>query len=245
MRAFSHRSIGFWIWLCLWLTGAADLRAEAVRIAAASSLRFELEPLVAAFRQQRDVDVHVNYAASGTLAQQILHGAPYEIFLSASPRHLQPLQASGALCDGPALLGHGRLVLFVPHHSRVPLQGNLQGLAAASWQRLAIADPRVAPFGLLAQQALQSAGVWHQVQTRLVYGENAAQAARFALSGAVDAALLPRQLVRDPVFARRGKWTPVAETLYRPTPIQGARTCQPSKAAAVLFDYLRRHWPAD
>jgi len=215
------------------------VRAEAVTAAAASSLRPVLERLRRDYRRHHDAEVRLVYAASGTLVQQILHGAPYALFFGAAPEFLRPLEDAGRICQGPVVIGRGRLALYVPKGAGIPLDPSLAALKRAPLRRLAIADPALAPFGRLARRALEKAGVWQALQERLVYGESAAQAAQMALSGAVDAALLPRRLVRSPPFERRGRWVAVAESLYRPTPLTMVLLCGGATADRAFYAFVR------
>ncbi len=205
-------------------------------VAAASSLRPSLSPGLVRWGQSHGIEIQLVYGASGSLVQQLRRGAPFAVFVSASPAYLEPLRTGGRLCGAPLTLGEGRLALYLPNGSPVPLQADLTGLDRV--RRLALANPRIAPFGALARQALRRAGLWPRLQARVVLGESAAQAGRFALSGAVDAALLPERLVRQPPFSRRGRWVAVMPTLYTPTPIQAVRLCPSPQAAEAVLQAL-------
>jgi len=214
--------------------------ADAITVASASSLRPVLEQVILVFKHEHAV--RTVYAASGTLVQQILHGAPYEVFLSASPDDLKPLQQAARICEGPAVIGHGRLVLYVPQRSQVPLDATLKALGESDLQHLAIADPAIAPFGRLAKQALENARLWQSLQDRLVFGDSAARTAQLVLAGAVDAALLPKRLMQPRIFAQRGRWVGVDESLYRPMPMMAVWLCGSSHASRALYFFLRDHF---
>jgi len=218
----------------------APAQAGTVTAAAASSLRPVLERLRQDYRQHaRDAEVRLVYAASGTLVQQIRHGAPYALFFSAAPEFLRPLARDGRICQGPVLIGEGYLVLYVSKGAKVPLDPSLMGLKRSPPHRLAIADPTVAPFGRVARHALEKAGVWQALRGRLVYGESAAKAAQMALSGAVEAALLPRHLVQSAPFERRGRWVAVKRSLYRPTPLSMVLLCGAGAADRDFYIFVR------
>ena len=220
------------------LLGSWHASGATVSVAAASSLRSSVGPLVEEFRRKHDGQYRVIYAATGTLIQQLMHGAPYSVFLSASSRYIEPLERSGRICEGPTVIGHGRLVLYVPRLSKLRLDATLESLAASPFRHLAIANPDIAPFGLLARQALQQAGVWEAIQQRLVFSESAASSARLALSGGVDAALLPERLMSAPIFAKRGRWVRVDDDLYRPLPMMAVWICGGSVDSRSLYRFL-------
>jgi len=228
------------IGLLWWLFRPFPAFAATITAAAASSLRPVLERVRQDYRQHvRDAEVRLVYAASGTLVQQIRHGAPYALFFSAAPEFLRPLERDGRICEGPVVIGEGYLVLYVPKGAKVPLDASLMGLKRLPPRHLAIADPAVAPFGRVARHALEKAGVWQPLQRRVVYGESAAQAAQMALSGAVDAALLPRHLVQSAPFGQRGRWVAVERSLYRPMPLTMVLLCGATAAEHAFYTFVR------
>ena len=194
--------------------------ADDIPVAAASSLMIVLEEIAGLFQRETGHTVKLSFGSSGTLARQIIYGAPFELFLSADEQSVSLLNERG-LTDGRGnVYGIGRLALFVPRHSAVKPAADLSTLAGSVRMgvltRFAMANPEHAAYGMQAKQALQNAGAWDAIEPRLVLGKNAAQAMQFALSGAVDAALLPYSLALLPAVANNGRWILVSETLYTP-----------------------------
>ncbi len=113
----------------------------------------------------------------------------------------------------------GTLVLFRAEFSKLSLDSELNDLShwirTKKLKHLAIANPKTAPYGIKAQQALQRVGIWVLAKPLLVQGDNAAQTAQFALSSA-DAALMPYSLALRPIFAKRGAYVSVSKHLYEP-----------------------------
>ncbi len=215
----------------------------AVPVAAASSLRPLLEDVARAYEKQHHRAVHISYGASGVLAQQILRGAPYGIFLTASDRFLGPLAKANKICGDPLILGPGRLVLYLPKSGGLSLTsiGDLaKVLKNGTLKRLALANPETAPYGAMARQVLMKLGVWKAVQSRLIFGESAAQAAQFALTGAVQAAFLPAPLVRGSPLAGQGDALPVPAKLYQPEVQAAALLCPPAPPAMDFFEFLKQ-----
>ncbi|HHJ39532.1 MAG: hypothetical protein AXA67_09465 [Methylothermaceae bacteria B42] len=216
---------------------------SAVAVAAASSLRPLLEDVVRTYEKQHPQTIQISYGASGVLVQQILRGAPYQIFLTASDRFLEPLNKANKICGDPFSLGAGRLVLYLPKSSRLSLT-SLEDLAKVlkngTLKRLALANPETAPYGAMARQVLENLGVWTSAQSRMVFGESAAQAAQFALTGAVQAALLPALLVRGLPLASQGDVLQVPAKLYQPQRQAVALLCPHTPAATDFFQYLNQ-----
>lgn len=188
--------------------GGGSDRPGAVRVAAASNL----EPALEALRAELEVELQVTYAGSGTFVQQLANGATYDLFLSADADYPRVLVERG-LADAGDVFAYalGRSVLWVPEGSPLdPAQG-LAVLAGPEVRRVAIANPRHAPYGVAAETALRAAGVLEQVRPKLVLGENVAQAADFLVSGGTDAAIVPRSLVVSEPLKDVGRWQVLAE----------------------------------
>ena len=167
-------------------------------VAAAANLKPAMEELAAAFEEEQPgAKVRATLGASANLAAQARAGAPFDLFLSADD--LQPRKlAEEGLADraGPFLYALGRLALWVPAASPVPIERDgLAALASPAVKKVAIANPKLAPYGKAAEDALWAAKLLDGVRPKLVFGESVAQAAQFAGSGAADAALLPLSLV--------------------------------------------------
>ncbi len=200
-------------------------RPRPVRVAAAADLQYALEDLAAAFRVRRpDVRLEVTYGSSGNLATQIENGAPFDLFLSADTAYLRRLAEKGLTEPGDGFLyGVGRLVLWVPRGSPLPVQRDGAAvLRSPRLRRLAIANPRHAPYGRAAVAALRTLGLYEQVRPKLVLGENVAQAAAFAAGGAADAAVVALSLALAPAMQAQGRFWEFPLAAYPPLEQGGA-----------------------
>ncbi|MDO9520778.1 MAG: molybdate ABC transporter substrate-binding protein [Pseudohongiella sp.] len=173
------------------------LKAEPFTIAAASDLRFALDEIIETYKQNYPGhSVTVIYGSSGRMSTQISNGAPFDIFFSADIAFPLMLQEQGLTATEPSVYAIGRLVLW---SSRMDAsQMTLSDLTSDRIRRIAIAQPAHAPYGQRAQEAMQQAGVWDQVQHKLVFAENIAQAAQMAESGAADIGVIALSLALFP-----------------------------------------------
>ncbi|MEP7132074.1 MAG: molybdate ABC transporter substrate-binding protein [Acidobacteriota bacterium] len=182
-----------------------------VRVAAAADLKFALDEVTAAFRGVRpEVDVAVTYGSSGNFYSQLANRAPFDLFLSADAEYPRRLIEAGLAVTGSEFLyARGRIVLWVRRDS--PLEVEKRGLEALldpAVRRIAIANPRHAPYGRAAEAALRSAGIYDRCLDRLVLGENVVQTAQFVESGAADAGVIALSLAVAPVLRDKGRfWT--------------------------------------
>ena len=191
--------------------GGAQTNGE-LRVAAAADLTRAFTEVGRAFEKQSGLKVTLIFGASGQLTQQIENGAPYDVFASANEAFIARLDTKHLiLSDTRRVYAIGKLMLWT-RKSGVPLPATLAGLATPRYARIAIANPQTAPYGMAAKQALEKAGVWAQLQPKLVTGENIQQAFQFANSGNADIALVSRSLTTD----SGGQSAPVPENLYAP-----------------------------
>lgn len=184
---------------------------DTIVVSAASDLAAALPALTEAFRAETGVAVTATVGASGMLAQQILKGAPVDVFASADGSWVDRLESAGRTVPGTrATYARGELVLVLaPGLGRRAIA--LTDLASEEFRRVAIANPAFAPYGRAARQALERGGVWEAVQPRIIMSENVRQAVEYVVSGNVDAAIVARALVPDGTA-----WFTVSTQLYDP-----------------------------
>jgi len=166
--------------LAFLLLSSLSANAADLIIAAAS----DLAPLAPKLEQAYKEKVRFTLASSGSLKQQIENGAPFDVFLSANEQYVKDLAAAGLVTDATSY-AIGRIALWSPNGSVT----SLADLIKSSVIHLAIPNPQHAPYGVAARQALESQGVWKDVEPKIVYGENVRQALQFAESGNADAVI--------------------------------------------------------
>jgi molybdate transport system substrate-binding protein len=221
-------------------TAAPPAAAPAVRVAAAADLKFALDDIAVRLqKRQPAMQVQPVYGSSGALHAQLVQHAPYDIFLSADLQYPCDLVSKGVGTDRDLFTyAIGHLVVWLPANSKLAIERDgLRALSGAT--RVAIANPRFAPYGRAAEAALRNAGVWAALDGKLVFGESVAQAAQFAQTGAADAALVGKALALSPAM-RGGRSWDVPENAHPPL-TQGGLILPwaVSREAALLFrDYL-------
>lgn len=191
----------------------APVEGAPVRVAAAADLALAFEELGRVFEQKTGQRVVFSFGSTGLLAKQIREGAPFDVFAAANVSFVNEVVASNA-CDGSlkAPYARGRIVLWSRKEGVIP-PASLADLADPRFRRIAIANPEHAPYGQAARQALQNAGLWSQLQSRIVFGENVRQTLQFAESGNADVALVALALV---ILDSQNPWVLVEETAHLP-----------------------------
>jgi molybdate transport system substrate-binding protein len=238
---------------CLLWTAPAAAAGQRLLVFAAASTTNALSEASRAFERQSGARVVHSFASSSTLAQQIAHGAPAEVYLSANLKWMDYLEREGALEPGTRrrLLAN-RLVLVAPAASplgRLRVGPGLEVPALLDGGRLALGDPAHVPAGIYARQALTSLGLWDGARERVAAAANVRAALALVESGeaplgvvyATDAAISRRVKVvgEFPAASHPPIVYPAALVRGRASPL-GARYLEflGSAQAAAVF---RRH----
>jgi len=231
---FNNTILGLFFICCV-----SPLQAAEIHIAAASNLRYALSELIIEFDKQSGHHINVSYAASGTLTTQIQHGAPFDIFLSADPHYVERLRED-RLTEGEVInFAEAEMVLFSSAQSSLSLDDKLLGLKSAlergDLKKVAIANPKHAPYGQAAQLLLERATIWQAIQSRLLIAENASQAIQFALTSQVDAGFVPYSYMLQPQISSKGRYIKLDITL----PQQAVLIKGASAEAKQFLDFIQ------
>lgn len=199
--------------LLLLLCGPAT--GAEISVAVASNFAGTMRELAGAFERQTGHHVTLAFGSSGKIYAQVRHGAPFQLFFSADQAKPAALEEAGLAVPGSRITyAVGALALWSPDPSRVDPQG--QVLQSGDFDRLAIANPRLAPYGAAALEAIQALGLEHQLRDKLVQGENIAQAYQFVATGNSELGLVAlSQILEDGRLKAGSAWI-VPERLHSP-----------------------------
>jgi molybdate transport system substrate-binding protein len=170
--------------------------AQTLRVAAAADLQFAMNDLASQYEKKTGTKIAVSYGSSGNFRAQIENGAPFDVFFSADAQYPEQLVKSGA-ADAQSLFiyAQGHLVIWAPPDSNLHLaEKGFDALKDPNVLKIAIANPEHAPYGRAAVAALQKAGLYDQLKSKLVLGENISQAAQFAQSGSAQVGIIALSL---------------------------------------------------
>lgn len=206
------------ILLCLFSN--FSLATDKLLVAVASNMSYPVTDIATSFRQETETLAKLTFGSSGNFARQIIQGAPFKLFLSADKRSVDLLKENGLIILSDVKYARGRIGFFIPNGSPMFDSENLHDviklLIYGDYKRLAIANPDHAPYGLAAQQALQSAGLWVMEKKRLLLAENAAQAMQITLSGNVDVGIIPASFIHLLAIKDKGKFLLIPEQWHQP-----------------------------
>ncbi|WP_227537895.1 molybdate ABC transporter substrate-binding protein [Marinobacter vulgaris] len=175
---------------------AATARAGEVRLAIATNFHDAAERLAAHFSETTGHSTRISYGSTGKLYAQIRHGAPFDAYLAADEERPHLMEREGSGVPGTRFTyAIGKLVLWSPDAEAFREPQAL--LEADTLRRLAIANPKTAPYGLAAKQTLEHLGLWKTLESRLVRGESIAQTFQFVATGNAKAGFVALAQLRD------------------------------------------------
>ncbi|WP_457607050.1 molybdate ABC transporter substrate-binding protein [Nitratifractor sp.] len=194
----------------------ALLPARPLTVAVAANVGYAIADLQKAFVQEHPgASLRIILGSSGKLTAQIRRGAPYDLFLSADMEYPRALYERGLSADPPRIYAKGLLALLIRHPRQSP--PTLEELSDPSIGRIAIPNPRTAPYGRAAVGALKKAGLYEKLKKKFIYGESVSQTVTYALRAA-DAGLIAKSALFAPQLRRfrEGKeWAEVPRSFYR------------------------------
>lgn len=222
------------------LSFASYTRAETVTVAVAANFTAPMKIIAAQFEQETEHEAQLAFGSSGKFFAQIKNGAPFQVFLSADSKKPATLEQEGLAVAGSRFTyALGSLVLWSARPKWVDADGEM--LRQNDFKRLAMASPKLAPYGLAAQQTLEQMGLWPTLQDKLVVGENIAQTYQFVASGNAELGFVAlSQVMKDGQLTSGSAWHIPAE-LYNPIR-QDAVLLSNGKdnlAASALLEYLK------
>ena len=175
---FMKKRLFKYFFISLYLCGA--LSAGEIRIAVAANVSYAIEELKASFAQQNpDIKVNVVLGSSGKLTAQIKNGAPYGLFMSANMKYPQALYEDGLALEKPHVYAKGTLACLSV--KKQDLSEGITLLKDKRIRKIAIANPKTAPYGKASLEAMKNAGIYDEVKAKLVYAESISQAVSYTL----------------------------------------------------------------
>jgi len=226
----------------LFLASPPAMAADQPLVAVASNLTQALTEIADHYKQSSGSRIKLSFGSSGNFSRQILQGAPYQIFISADKSNVDFLIANGKQPLRNKAYAQGQIGFFIPKGSRLSgttdLQGVIEAIEFDNYNRLALANPEVAPYGVAAEQALASAGVWIINRHKLLIGENIAQTVQFSLSGGVDIGIVPASSAIQPEVRGHGNFIPIPVDWHQPIQQYLVLLSDTNPSATRFFDYL-------
>jgi len=207
------------ILLSLWSIG---IFAQKANIAAAANLRFVLEEIKTQYvNENPKATIQLTFSSSGTLTQQIINGAPFDLFLSADTVFPNKVKDAGMASGSVETYCYGKIAMW--SSSLDPSQG-LPIVLSPDVKKIAIANPVNAPYGENTVAMLKNQNLYDKISDKIVWGENISQTAQYAFSGNVEIGFIALSLALAPDMKDKGKYYVLPKNI-----------CPPVEQATVLI----------
>lgn len=213
-------------------------KQQKITIAVAANMQFAMEDLIEIFTRQTGIDCELIISSSGKLTAQIKQGAPFDIFVSADMKYPNEIHKSDLAAGPPKVYAYGKLVLW---SMKDGFQPSLAGLAGDSIHHIAIANPKLAPYGVAAMDVLKNHHLLDRVEKKLVFGESIAQTNQFVITKSAEMGFTAMSVVLSPELKDKGQWIEIDSESYAPIE-QGVivinRKNGPLEEAGRFYDFL-------
>ena len=224
--------------ICLLLLSPGLAWADTIRLAIASNFSEPIKYIAEQYERSTGHSLVLVFGSTGKHYAQIINGAPFELFLAADKHRPQLLEQQGLAIAGTRFTyARGRLVLWSLKAGYVDAGGEV--LARGKFKRLAIANPKLAPYGKAAQQVLLNKGLWKDLQQRVVRGESIGQAYQFVRSGNAELGFVAYSQIKQTGHTGTGSYWLVPQALYQPIE-QQAVLLKENKLARDFLSFLQK-----
>lgn len=229
----------FAVYLTL-LVSPAAWSAEPLTVAVAANLKYAFDELAAAYKRETGLEVKGVANSSGKITAQVKSGAPFDVFLSADSEYPNTLYQEGYAVAPARIYAYGLLVLWT--RKGLDMSKGLQVLTDHAVRKVAISNPKVAPYGRAALESLDYYKLHAAVERKLVYAESIAQVNQYVDIKAADIGFTAKSIVLAPETAGKGEWVDVPRESYAPI-AQGMvilkhGTQTNREAARKFFDFV-------
>lgn len=194
-----------------------SLLSDSINVAVAANVSYAIKDIVQAFNKHHpDTKINITLGSSGKLTAQIKHGAPYQVFMSANMLYPRTLHRDKIAVTEPLVYAQGSLALL--SHTPLSSSQNLELLIDSKIKKIAIANPKTAPYGKATQEALKNAHIYDNIKRKFVYGESISQTVSYAVT-ATDVGIIATSSLYSPHMKRFEKgihWREINPKLYTP-----------------------------
>ena len=218
-----------------------SINAQPATIAVAANMKDAFSEIHAAFKASGGSDLRVVYGSSGNFAAQIMNGAPFNLLISADERFPLELYKNGKTVDSGVVYAIGKLAFISKKSADTQVGESREALAKAiiKANKIAIAKPELAPYGMAAVEYMKAAGLWDLAKEKLIYGDNIGIATMYVLTGAVDAGFTALSLAKSAEVSKETHFVLLNSKLYEPIKQRMVLIKGAPRQAIALFQFMQ------
>jgi molybdate transport system substrate-binding protein len=214
------------------------LSASEIKIAVAANVSYAIDDLVKEFNKTHpETEVKVTLGSSGKLTAQIFHGAPYGLFMSANMEYPNKLYEEKTAITRPIVYAQGSLAML--SSKNIDFSQGIKFLKNKKIKRIAVANPKTAPYGKAAFEAFKNAKILQDIKKKLVYGESISQTVSYTVT-ATDIGIIAKSSLYSPKMAKfkeNVNWTEIDSKLYTPID-QGIVMLKDLKEVKAFYNFI-------
>lgn len=196
------------------LLSGCNKPSDKIIVATAANVQYVMKELKQEFEKETGKEIQVVVSSSGKLTAQIREGAPFDVFVSADTKYPEEIFKNGGSDEKPKIYAYGTLALWslsIPENEL-----NINALSSEKIKKIAIPNPKLAPYGEAAEQALEKENLLTPLKSKIVYGESIAQAAQYITTGSVEVGFTALSVILAPEMKGKGYYTIIDSTSYKP-----------------------------
>ena len=188
-------------------------KEQKLNIATAANMQYAMHELSGSFTEETGIKCEIIISSSGKLTAQIKEGAPFDVFVSADMRFPNELFKHGFTYGEPKIYAYGKLVIWSINKQMKP---DFNSFTNKKVKHIAIANPKTAPYGIVAFDVLNKKGIYNNIKDKLVFGESIAQTNQFITTYAAQIGITSKSSVLSPIMKNKGIWKEIESDLYAP-----------------------------
>ena len=218
-----------------------SLQASSINIAVAANVSYAIDDLKAAFKKvSPETDVKVTLGSSGKLTAQILNGAPYDVFMAANMKYPKKLHDNKVAVTKPVIYAQGSLAYLSV--KKQDFSKGIKLLEDKKIEKIAVANPKTAPYGKAAIEAMKKAKIYENVKSKIVFAESISQTVAYTTKAA-DIGIIAKSSLYSPkmkMYKRDINWKDVDTSLYTPIDqgIVVLKNAGDKKEAKAFYDFI-------
>ena len=225
----------------IFVSGFAIGQQPKITVAVAANMQYAFNELKSEFAKSNNIEIDVVVGSSGNLTHQIMHGAPFDIFVSADTAYAAKIFKNNFAAEPPKVYAQGVLVLWTTKPNLKP-EATLRFLLSNKIKRIALANPIIAPYGTAAEAILKKYNLMGRLAGKLVYGESITQTSQFIATQKADAGFTAKAIILSNQMKNKGIWIELNLNDYAPI-LQSAVLLKygmkkNAAAAKTFYDFL-------
>ncbi|KAA0989861.1 molybdate ABC transporter substrate-binding protein [Dyadobacter aurulentus] len=215
--------------------------SEKIIVATAANVQYVMKELKIEFEKESGKQIEIVVGSSGSLTTQIREGAPFDVFVSADTKYPDEIFKNGGSDEKPKVYALGSLVLWSKNTPQAELNTAL--LTTEKIRKIAIPNPKTAPYGVAAIEVMKSQRLFDQIEPKLVFGESIAQTAQYIMSGSAEIGFNALSIVLSPEMKNKGHYILLDSTSYQPIQqaailLKHSNNSPKKEASQKFYDFL-------